>query len=68
MAALHELQGFAIALDKVLFVSQVFPARDDEGFQFNVCFAADLLLKPRFPTRHDAEMARGLLLKALREA
>ena len=66
MATIHELQGFAIALDKVLFVSQVFPAKDDEGYQFNVCFAADMLLKPRFATRHEAELARGLLLKAMR--
>ena len=61
----YELQGYAIVLDKVVFLTRVFAAEDDEGYQFNVRFAGDLLLAPRFPTRHEADLQRSLLLKAL---
>jgi len=63
----HELQGYAIVLDHVAFVTRVFEADDDEGFQFNVRFAADVRLAPRFPTRNEAELARRLLIQALEE-
>lgn len=63
--AIHELQGYAIVLDKVVFVTRVFEAEGGEGYQFNVRFAGDLLLTPRFPTRPEADLQRGLLLKAL---
>jgi hypothetical protein len=65
--AVHELQGFAIVLDKVIFVTRVFVADGDEGYQFNVRFAGDVRLSPRFPTRHEADLARRLLIEALRE-
>jgi hypothetical protein len=61
----HELQGYAIVLDKVAFITRVFEAEGDEGYQFNIRFAGDLLLTPRFPTRHEADLQRSLLLKAL---
>ncbi len=64
----YELQGYAIALDKVAFVTRIFPAEDDEGFQFNIRFTADLRLMPRFATRSDAELQRALLIKALEES
>jgi hypothetical protein len=63
-----ELQGYAIVLDKVIFVTRVFEAEDGEGYQFNIRFAADVRLAPRFPTRHEADLQRSLLLKALSEA
>ena len=63
----HELQGYAIALDKIVFITRVFEAEDSEGFQFNIRFTGDLLLAPRFPTRHEADLKRSLLLKALNE-
>lgn len=65
MSAIHELQGYAIVLDKVVFVTRVFEAEGDEGYQFNIRFSGDLLLAPRFPTRHEADLQRSLLLKAL---
>lgn len=65
---IHELQGYAIVLDHVAFVTRVFEADGDEGYQFNIRFDADVRLAPRFPTREEAELARGLLLRALREA
>ena len=61
----YELQGYAIVLDKVVFVTRVFEAEEGEGFQFNVRFSGDLRLSPRFPTRHEADLQRSLLLKAI---
>ena len=64
---IYELQGYAIALDKVVFLTRVFEAEDGEGWQFNVRFAGDLRLAPKFPTRHDADLQRSLLIKALNQ-
>ena len=64
-SATHELQGYVIVLDKVVFVTRVFEAEGDEGYQFNIRFSGDLLLAPRFPTRHEADLQRSLLIKAL---
>ncbi len=62
---IHEIQGYAIVLDKVVFVTRVFEAEEGEGYQFNVRFSGDLRLAPKFPTRHEADLQRGLLLQAL---
>ena len=61
----YELQGYAIVLDKIVFITRVFEADDGEGFQFNLRFAGDIRLSPRFPTRHEADLQRRLLIKAL---
>ena len=66
--ALYELQGFAIALDKVVLVSRVFEADNNEGYQFNITFSSELRLPVKFPTRTDADLGRQLFLKALRES
>ena len=63
----YELQGYAIVLNKVVFLTRVFEAEDGEGYQFNIRFAGDLRLAPKFPTRHEADLQRSLLLKALNE-
>ena len=64
-SAVYELQGYAIVLDKIVFVTRVFEADGGEGYQFNIRFSGDLRLAPRFPTRHEADLQRGLLIKAL---
>jgi len=64
---IYELQGYAIALDKVLFLTRVFAAEEAEGFQFNIRFGGDLRLSPKFATRHEADLQRSLLIKALNE-
>lgn len=61
----YDLQGYAIVLDKVVFLTRVFEAEEGEGYQFNIRFTGDLRLAPRFPTRHEADLQRILLLKAL---
>ena len=63
----YELQGYAIVLNKVVFLTRVFEAEDGEGYQFNIHFAGDLRLAPKFPTRHEADLQRSLLIKALNE-
>ena len=63
----YELQGYAIVLNKVVFLTRVFEAEDGEGYQFNIRFAGELRLAPKFPTRHEADLQRSLLIKALNE-
>lgn len=64
-SAVYDLQGYAVVLEKVVFVTRVFEADGGEGFQFNVRFSGDLRLAPRYPTRHEADLQRSLLVKAL---
>ena len=64
-SVVYDLQGYAVVLNKVVFVTRVFEADGGEGFQFNVRFSGDLRLAPRFPTRHEADLQRSLLIKAL---
>jgi hypothetical protein len=64
----YELQGYAIVLEKIAFLTRVFAAEDDEGFQFNIRFSTELRLAPKFPTRHEADLQRSLLLKAINDS
>ena len=64
---IYELQGYAIVLNKVVFLTRVFEAEEGEGYQFNIRFTGDLRLAPKFPTRHEADLQRSLLIKALNE-
>jgi len=64
----HEIQGYAIVLDKVVFVTRIFTAEEDEGYQFNIRFTGDLRLAPRFPTLHEAELQRSLLIQAINDS
>ena len=66
--AIYELQGFAITLDKVVLVSRVFTADNNEGYQFNISFSNELRLPVKFPTRTDADLERQLFLKSLKES
>jgi hypothetical protein len=63
----YELQGYSIALGKIAFVTRIFKAEGEEGYQFNIRFGGELRLGPQFPTRHDAELARELLIQAMKE-
>lgn len=62
----YEIQGYAVALPQVLFVSSVFNA-NTEGWQFNIRFSGDMKLAFKYPTRPDASVARELFIKALRD-
>lgn len=61
----YDLLGYSIVLDKIVLLTRVFEAEDGEGYQFNIRFSSDLRLAPRFPTRHEADLQRSLLLKAI---
>jgi len=65
---IHEIQGYAIVVDKVLFLTRIFKAEAEEGYQFNVSFSGDVRISLRFPARHDAELERELLLKSIRNS
>ena len=60
----YELQGYAIVIDKISFLTRVFKADDEEGFQFNIRFSENLLAL-KFPSRHEADLQRELLLQAM---
>lgn len=66
-SATYEIQGYLIVLDKIAFLTRVFQPEEQQGFQFNIRFHGDLRLAPQFPTRHEAELGRELLIKALKE-
>jgi len=64
----REIQGYAVVVEKIVFITRVFQADEGEGYQFNIRFGGDLRLAPRFPNRHEAELERELLLDAIRTA
>ena len=66
--SLHEIQGYAVVLDKITFLTRVFKAEGEEGYQFNIRFAGDAMLTPKFPSRHEADLQRELMIKAIRES
>ena len=66
--SVFDIQGYAVVLDKILFVTRVFKAEDEEGYQFNIRFSGEVLLAPKFPSRHEADLQRQLMLKALTES
>ena len=68
MAAIHEVQGYVLVLDKVVHITRVFEANNEQGAQFNVRLVGDTLLKLRFPDRTQATLEREMLVKALKEA
>ena len=64
----YELQGYAIVLDKVVLLTRVLSTEEGEGYQFNIRFAGDLRLAPRFPTRHEADLQQQAALQALKDS
>lgn len=66
MAAVYEIQGYSLVLDKVVFVTRVFEAAGNAGAQFNVKLLSGRL-QLKFPNRADATLTRDLLVKALAE-
>ncbi len=63
----YDLQGFALVLEHVQFVSPLFEAKGQEGWQFNLRMTGGLRLPFKFPTRGDGTLAREMLIKALRD-
>ncbi len=68
IAKIHEIQGYVVMLDKILYLTRVFEAAEDQGAQFNVRMLGGSRLQLKFPDRAAATLERELLIKALREA
>lgn len=64
----YEIAGFVIVLDKVTMVSNVFEAKNDEGWQFNIRLVSGDHLPIKKPDRARATLQREMLVKALGEA
>ena len=64
----YEIAGFVIVLDKVTMVSNVFEAKNDEGWQFNIRLVSGDHLPIKKPDRVRATLEREMLVKALGEA
>ena len=65
--AVYEIQGYTVVLDKIIFVTRIFEARNDEGFQFNIRFEGDTRISVKSATMADATLERQMLLKALKD-
>lgn len=68
MAKIHEIQGYAVVLDKIVHVTRVFEASNDEGAQVNIQLIGNTLLKLKFKDRATATLERELLIKAVKDS
>lgn len=66
--AVLDIQGYAVVLNKVCFVTRVFRAENEEGYQFNIRFSEKLILPAKYASRPEAELQRELLVQSLKEA
>ena len=66
-SAVHEIQGYLVVLEKISFLTRVFQPEGQQSYQFNIRFEGDLRLSPQFAARHEAELARELLIQALKQ-
>ncbi len=63
----YDIAGFTIVLDKVTMVSNVFEAKNEEGWQFNIRMVSGDHVPIKRPDRSRAMLDRELLVKALNE-
>jgi len=66
--AVLDIQGYAVVLNKVCFVTRVFRAENEEGYQLNIRFTEKVILPAKYPSCHEAELQRELLVQSLKEA
>ncbi|MDT8439198.1 MAG: hypothetical protein RQ729_09345 [Wenzhouxiangellaceae bacterium] len=64
----YDIAGFTLVLDKIVLVSNIFEAKDNEGWQFNVRMVSGARLPIKRPDRSQATLDRQLLVKAINEA
>ena len=64
--SVYEIQGYALVVDKIVFVTRIFEAKNQEGFQFNIRLEGDTRISVKSATMADATLERQLLLKALK--
>lgn len=68
MAKVCEVQGYVLVLNKIVHITRVFEAANDEGAQFNVRLVGNSRLQLKYPDRAAATLERDLLIKALKES
>ena len=68
MAAIHEIQGYVVVLDKIVHITRVFEAPKQEGAQFNLQLLGNARLQLKYPDRAQATLERDLLIKALSDS
>jgi len=64
----YEIAGFTLVLDKIMMISAVFEADNEEGWQFNVRLVSGGRIAVKRPDRSQATLDRELLIKAINEA
>ena len=67
MAAVHDVNGFTLVLDKICHVTRVFEADQQQGAQFNIKLV-DTLLTLKFPDHSTAVLERDRLVEAIKRA
>jgi hypothetical protein len=65
---IHEVQGYAVVVSKIVFLTRVFKAENNEGFQFNIGLSGGARVSPQFAARHEADLEREMILKTIRES
>ena len=63
----YDIAGFTLVLDKITMISNIFEAKDGEGWQFNVRLVSGDHLPIKRPDRAKATLDRQMLVKALNE-
>jgi len=64
----YDIAGFTLVLDKIMMISAVFEANNNEGWQFNVRLVSGGRVPVKRPDRSQAMLDRELLVKAINEA
>ena len=63
----HDVAGFTLILDKIVMISGVFEAKNDEGWAFNVRLVSGARVAIKKPDRNSAVLERELLIQAINE-
>jgi len=66
MAAVHDINGYTIVLDKIVHITRIFEAPRSQGTQFNVALVSGTRLQLKFPDPTKATLERELLIKAIK--
>lgn len=61
----HDVAGFTLVLDKIVMISGLFEAKNNEGWAFNVRLVSGARVAVKKPDRNAAVLERELLIKAL---
>jgi len=61
----YDIAGFTVVLDKIAMLSNVFEAKNGEGWQFNIRLVSGGHVPVKRPDRSKAVLDRELLVKAL---